>query len=454
MTDKTEFYINKAILKHGIKYDYSLVSNVKKRIDIVTIICPEHGEFTISLHKHICGDGCKKCGYILSGEKKSQKAKNEFIEKANKAHNNFYDYSKVDYKKAIIDVRIICPEHGEFIQTPNHHLSGYKCRNCVKQQLIIPWKVQLNEFNKNHNNFYDYSKVSNYKGVDTKITIICPEHGEFIIRAHDHKKRGCKFCKKEIKIYDVDNFLKRSIETWGDTYDYSKVIYTGSENKVIIICKKHGEFKQLPSNHYKYPCRKCSGENNKRNIELKKKCSEDFIEKANKIHNNKYNYSKSVYINAKIKIIVNCSEHGEFKISPNNHLKGKGCVKCFGNYSKISIEWLKYLQVKYKIFIQNADNIGEYNITTPLFKADGYCKENNTIYEFLGDYWHGNPEIYDLLEINKVSKKTFLELLEQTNNKKEKILELGYNYIEIWENDWKKIIKVVINVQRIYKYYH
>jgi hypothetical protein len=460
MSDKSEFYINKAILKHGIKYNYSLVKNVKKRIDIVTIICPEHGQFTQSLHKHICGDGCKKCGSILTGNKISEIARNNFIEKANKIHNNFYDYSKVNYINAKTDIIIICPDHGEYTKKPTQHLNGYKCRKCTNISLIISWKTMLKYFNEIHKNKYNYSKVINYNGVDSKITVICPEHGEFLISAQEHKTRGCKICKKIVKKENKNNediqkeFLLRSISIWGNLYDYSKVNYINSESKVIIICKKHGEFEQLPHNHYKYQCRVCSAENNKRNLELKYKASCSFRERANKVHNNKYNYEKSVYINSIIKLTVICPDHGEFKIAPNNHLRGKGCAKCFSNYSRISIQWLNYLQLKYNLFIQNADNIGEYRVPKTHFKADGYCKENNTIYEFHGDFWHGNPEIYDLLEINYVNNKTYLELFERTNNKREILLKLGYNYVEIWENNWNKFINIVINLQRIFKYYH
>ena len=530
MCSKTEFYINKAILKHGLKYDYSLLNNINKRIDIVTIICPDHGEFTQSLHKHICGDGCKKCGSILTGSKKIEKAKNEFIEKADKIHNNFYDYSKVQYKNAITKVTIICKKHGEFELTPNAHLNSYKCKICVKENhnLLIPWETQLKEFIKIHENKYDYSKVIYNKGVESKIIVICPEHGEFIIRAHDHKKRGCKKCSfilttNKIIEKSKNDFLSRSYDIWKETFDYSKVEYKNSKDKVTIICKKHGDFKIRPTNFLRgQGCKKCGIENNKRNELLKKQCSESFVTRANKIHNNKYNYEKSIYITSTIKLTVNCPEHGDFEISPNchlsgqgcakcgrliiskssiisleeylpkminlwgnkydysnidwkgssfyikltckkhgdfnifpyNHIKGKECQKCFNQSSKISIQWLNYLQVKYNIFIRNADNIGEYVIPKTRLKADGYCKENNTIYEFLGDFWHGNPKIYDLLEINKRNNKTFLELFEKTNNRRQELIELGYNYLEIWENDWKNFIKIVIKIQKIWKSYH
>ena len=316
------------------------------------------------------------------------------------------------------------------------------------------------------------------------------------------------------------DFIKKATLIWGNLYNYSLTVYINFFTKVKIICKIHGEFFQLCSNHYKYGCAKCKKTNEYKKL-LKNKYSLSFVEKSNKVHNNKYTYEKSNYINAITKVIVTCKNHGEFEIIPNNHLcgkgcrlcadegksirssikfedylpkminvwgntynysninwkgssnyikllcskhgefnilpynhiKGKGCQKCFNRYSKISIQWLNYLQIKYDIFIQHADNIGEFSIMDTRLKADGYCKETNTIYEFLGDFWHGNPEIYDLLDINPRKNMTYLELYNETNDKKEKILKLGYNYIEIWENDWKKFIKTVINIQKIKHYY-
>jgi hypothetical protein len=528
MCSKRDIYVNKAIEKHGDKYDYSLVKNINKRIDVVSIICPIHGEFTQSLHKHICGDGCRPCGFLLTGSKKTEKARNDFIEKANKIHKNKYDYSLVTYENAKKDVIIICKRHSQFKQTPNCHLNGYGCRLCandkISERVFIPWEVQLKKFIEIHNDKYDYSLVE-YMGVDENITVICPKHGEFCIKASSHKIRGCQKCSKENIIYKnkctQKEIIDKFISIWGNTYDYSLTKYINSYTKVKIICKVHGIFEQLHSNHFRYGCSKC-GKNSEYNELLKKKCSENFVQRANIIHNNRYTYANSVYLNSVTKLLVTCKIHGDFQITPNNHLrgkncsncskivcgdfhrkplsdyikkfnllfgdkydystvdwkggskyitltckkhgefnilpyvhiKGKDCPKCSNHYSKISIEWLQYLQIKYNIFIQHAGNLGEFNIPTTRLKADGYCKKTNTIYEFLGDFWHGNPDVFDLLELNKRTNTTYLELYEDTINKKEKIINLGYNYIEIWENDWKKFINIVKNVQRIWRYYY
>jgi hypothetical protein len=383
-----------------------------------------------------------------------------YINKAREKHGDKYDYSLVDYKTAKIKISIICKNHGIFYQTPNAHLNGLGCRLCgnkkISERFFIPWEIQLPKFIEIHKNKYDYSKVI-YKGVEEKIIVICPEHGEFSIKAGDHKRRGCPKCSKENMIinksYTQKEIIDKFISIWGNTYDYSLTKYVNSYTKVKIICKIHGVFEQLHSNHFRYGCGKCR-KISERNELLKKECSKNFIEKANIIHNNKYTYNNSFYVSTATKLTVTCQLHGDFQITPNNHLRGRECHKCSKQYSKNSIQWLEYLIIKYSIFIQHATNIGEFNIPGTHLKADGYCKQTNTIYEFLGDFWHGNPDVFDLLDINKRTNTTYLELYNNTIDKKEKIINLGYNYIEIWENNWNKFIKTVKNVQRIWKYYH
>jgi len=132
-----------------------------------------------------------------------------------------------------------------------------------------------------------------------------------------------------------------------------------------------------------------------------------------------------------------------------------GCPKCSKKgYSKPQILWLDFLSKLYNINIQHACNDGEYVITTTKYKADGYCKENNTIYEFHGDYWHGNPKVFNEDGINEITKLTYKELYDKTLIRDNKIKELGYNLVTIWENDWKKINNSIKILQQKFKKYH
>lgn len=183
----TEEFIKKAKLKHGDKYDYSLVDYVNN-ITKVIIICKEHGEFTQTPINYLRTNGCSKC----SGVYKSNTE--EFIEKSIKIHGEKYDYSLVDYKGNKEKIIIICKYHGEFLQRPNNHLYGQGCSKCAG---II--KSDTNEFieksKKIYGEKYDYSKVD-YINSSTKVIIICKTHGEFLQKPiqHTHHKSGCPFC--------------------------------------------------------------------------------------------------------------------------------------------------------------------------------------------------------------------------------------------------------------------
>src|SRR6056300_1090867 len=121
-------------------------------------------------------------------------------------------------------------------------------------------------------------------------------------------------------------FINKAKEVHGDLYDYSKVDYKKAIEKVIIICKIHGEYLQQPSNHLRgNGCTVCSI--SKRNNKSRY-TSEIFIDKAKEVHGDKYNYSKVNYVDSKTKVIIICKEHGEFLQAPNKHLQKQGCNKC------------------------------------------------------------------------------------------------------------------------------
>lgn len=137
---------------------------------------------------------------------------------------------------------------------------------------------------------------------------------------------GCPKCKYEKislnKRYNTDEFIEKSKQTYGDKYDYSKVDYTNSQIKVCIICCKHGEFWQKPSEHLQgYGCPICGG--------TQKLTLCQFIERAKEKHGNKYDYSNANYINNGTKIEIRCKVCGNnFWQTPRDHSNGKGCPKC------------------------------------------------------------------------------------------------------------------------------
>lgn len=132
------------------------------------------------------------------------------------------------------------------------------------------------------------------------------------------------------------DFIFKAKLIHGDKYIYDKVNYNKAIEKVEIICKEHGSFFQTPANHLTgYGCRKCNHSSKKRTLTLN-----EFIEKSNKIHKNKYIYDKFNYINNYTKSTIICPIHGEFEQPPKAHLIGKGCKKC-GTHSMIDKQTMK-----------------------------------------------------------------------------------------------------------------
>lgn len=204
----TEEFINKAILIHGVKYNYSLVDYIDTRSKIV-IICNEHGEFMQKPNDHLNGCGCNSCG-LKTIKDKFKSNNSNFISKAKEIHGDKYDYSKVNYVNAHVKVKIICPEHGEFEQKPNNHLNGKGCSRCVGKCRSLTTNMVIDDFNKIHNNKYDYSMV-NYIDNTTKISIICPIHGVFEQTPAAHKqKQGCPLCNISKGEDSIKLFLEKN----------------------------------------------------------------------------------------------------------------------------------------------------------------------------------------------------------------------------------------------------
>ena len=256
MKKSNEQFIEEANIKHNFKYDYSKTQYVNKR-DKVCIICPIHGEFWQEASSHLKGCGCPKCAKE-SSQKKQSLTTEEFIEKAKKIHKNKYDYSKTEYINSRTKVCIICPIHGEFWQIPNDHLRGRGCKKCGdlsvgKRNSKIDTEEFIERARQVHGDKYDYSKVD-YISPKKKVCIIDKEYGEFWMMPYAHLNgQGCPMRKNQ-KISEANSktreeFIKEAMAIHGDKYDYSKLEYKGTFEKVCIICSKHGEFWQKPKEH-------------------------------------------------------------------------------------------------------------------------------------------------------------------------------------------------------------
>ena len=153
----------------------------------------------------------------------------------------------------------------------------------------MPKKKTTEEFigdaKKVHGNKYEYSLVD-YFSSQTRIKIICSEHGVFKQRPNDHLCGcGCPFCAGNIKL-TKDIFIKKANKIHKNYYNYSLVDYYNTNSIVKIICPIHGIFEQKVYNHLysKTKCPKCINNNIK-------KTKEQLINEFKIKHDDKYDYS-------------------------------------------------------------------------------------------------------------------------------------------------------------------
>lgn len=262
-----------------------------------------------------------------------------------------------------------------------------------------------------HGQKFDYSETI-FNSWKEKLKIKCPIHGEFYQYPYSHLHYDCKKCgalecgKKQA--FTTDEFIKIAKNIHGKKFDYSKVIYKQSGQRVIITCLIHGDFECFPLNHIgnkKAGCPKCFIEKHEKHYSSKflkeksneihknkytynflkdtyrrtekfeiicKSCgsffqtmnrhitsqcgcptcprrnTEDFIKLSKEIHGNLYNYEKVKYIGNHKKIIITCLEHGEFEQTPATHLRGYGCSSCSSSLGETKIrKFLKENDIKY-----------------------------------------------------------------------------------------------------------
>lgn len=245
-------FIAKCVENYGDAYDYTNTdfTTTKARIKV---LCKEHGEFPVVAGDHMYGkSACKSC----SGKKIY--TTESFIHHANKKHGEVYDYSKVVVNASHDIVEIICKSHGSFFPKAYAHLNeGTGCPVCAnvkrKDQAYF-----LSASNEVHGGLYDYSK-SVYTNSKSPVTITCSKHGDFQQAPEQHwMGKGCPICGGA-KLVPTEEFVEMCKVNHHDAYDYSKVVYRGGTENIVVVCSKHGDFEIMAANFQKgQGCQKCS----------------------------------------------------------------------------------------------------------------------------------------------------------------------------------------------------
>jgi hypothetical protein len=343
-----------------------------------------------------------------------------YIEKCISVHGDKYDYSFIEYSGSNTKDKIICKKHGIFEQLAFCHIQGQSCPKCN----IDDKKIGINDFilnaSKKHDNKYQYN-LTKFDNRKDKVKIICNIHGVFTQRASDHLRgSGCPCCYKDKNRMSNNEFVKRSSIIHNNKYNYIDE-YKKSHSNIKIECVIHGEFSQKPYAHLSgQGCPKCSVDYNDR---------DSFIRHSTSKHGGIYKYDNVDYENSSSKVKILCTYHGLFKMTPRSHSIGQRCPKCAKiGISKSEVEWLDELSIS-ESNIHRTINIGNRK-----FYVDAIV--GNIIYEFYGDYWHGNPKKYKF-GINGVNKKPFTELYKKTIEREKILKENGYEIVYIWESDFK-----------------
>ena len=326
-----EQFIEEANEIHKGKCIYTDV-DYKGVTEKVCIICPTHGKFWQTPHKHLQGCGCPKCG-LESRVKKRTDTIESFIEKGIEVHNNKYDYSKAAYINNHTKVCLICHqkdkngvEHGEFWQTSDKHLN---------------------------------------------------------------LRQGCPKCSKTRKSNTEEFIEKAKRLPNSENVGFDKVEYVNNRTKVCLTCFEkdvngieHGEFWIAPHNFLLgRGCPKCKS---RRISESETKTTEQFILEAKKIHCNRYDYSKVEYNGAKAKVCLICPIHGEFWQQASSHLSGCGCPKCVGVISKVEEEIKQFIIENFNIEILSNNR----DILSDGKELDIYIPSLKVAFEYNGMIWH------------------------------------------------------------------
>lgn len=359
---------------------------------------------------------------------KPKKTSEKFIEDANKIHKFKYEYLK-NYTGTKSYLDIICKIHGSFSQRADHHLQGHGCNKCNIFNKITKFEDFVRQSNIIHNNKFIYNKDS-YIGISHKVTIVCPIHGNFEQFGRSHLEGyDCGICSGSKKNTEI--FIEEAKLLHNNKYDYFKVNYIAADKKITITCKNHGDFLQTPNSHLSAQagCVLCSYIANR-------VTHEEFVNRSRKIHNNKYEYLEG-YEKCDLFLKIECPIHGDFSQTPQSHMSGHGCPKCSKFISKSEIKWLNILNVP-----ENYRQVS-LKINNKRYLVDAFNPKTNTIYEFYGDFWHGNPKKFKADDINNVIKKTYGELYIKTMNKENIFKNANYKVISIWESEWKKLLKII-----------
>ena len=211
------------------------------------------------------------------------------------------------------------------------------------------------------------------------------------------------------KVKDTQTFIQKAQFVHGDHYEYEKTEYVNAKSKITITCPIHGDFEQSPNVHLKgHGCRECQYDSQKSN-------TENFIQKANVIHDDKYSYEKTEYSGALTKVIITCPIHGDFEQTSSNHLNGSGCPSCkneslSGGYTNNKEEYKEQPAILYHIRFtvkETDESFEKIGITVNSVKDRfNITKDHDLELEVINEY---PTTLYEAIELEQEIKEYLIE---------------------------------------------
>lgn len=335
-----------------------------------------------------------------------------------------YSYKLTKFKTYKDKVLITCPIHGNFEKIPQSHIGTLKqgCQKCSTGKLVYDTTSFILEANERHENKYSYLKAV-YINTSSKLIISCASHGDFSMTPNNHlQKHGCPKCgsnsaKCSLRM-DLDTFIFKADKVHNTKYTYPKQEYINNKERIVINCPIHGDFLQRPDDHLSgHGCISCANEDHRLGLE-------EFIRRSVIIHKNLYKYPPQEYVTSSTKVLIICKEHGEFKQTPNSHLKGHGCPTC------ASLKKDSKAEREINKFILDLGFHTEKFILKTGTHIDILIPELGIGFEYNGTYWHSTK----FRDKNYHIRKTLQAEKE------------GIELIHIWEHEYNKSKDLILSM--------
>ena len=441
--------------KHGKgRFDYSEFDYKGSQIS-GTIRCIEHDiKFVQAPGNHLKHPSCPKC----PGSKGAKRTINtdDLIKRGTAMYDGRYTYNNIgEPKNTKSPIKVFCTVHNEEFETTfdSHIYHRIGCPKCGREK-----QAQSNYVKKEHSAEHNFAteyphialqwhnrnltKPTEYAPYShTKVWWLCEYNHEWEMPISNRTKaeQNCPVCSSN-RVHEDNSFDNNpdALNWWSDRNELTPLEYTYGSGETVWFkcdCATPHEFPMRICNFHKgercpYKAGKLVDINNAVVTKLPEIIAYWDFEKNN------VDPLEVCYGSGK-KYWLKCTKcaHG-WESSPNSMRVVIICPKCTpSGYSKVAIRWLNELAQSQNIHIQHAENGGEFTIPGTNYRADGYCIATNTIYEFHGSVFHGDPRLFDPEDLSYFGVK-YGDLYAKTMLKEKIIRELGYNLVVMWEYDY------------------